>query len=341
MTTPNFDWLSSFTTAFDPASASAQATVNSLVVMGTSLFWAIATLYMGFLGLKIMLEDGPMAQLGELINAFLVIGMIFWALQMYPTMLGYMNTGFSQVAAKIAGGTGATDLVWSGFQKIMSQALLIYNTMPGLPDISVKDIFDLKNSSKLLTTWGVDLVASVLAMLCMTGSAVLFLIIYSYSLLMFMVGAVVGPILLPWYLLSPFRFAAEGWMRFMISAGMYRVVAIAIIAVLSPFLHQMQSVMSDQAAFFSAGTTADRAMLQAYHMFFSVAVLIFSIGILYMLTKVPEIVSGLLSGGGGAGLRFGGGPKWGGKDNSTPRGEKNDTSKNIESAKAEFNRKNL
>lgn len=314
MATPNFDWLSSFTTAFDPASASAQATVTSLVGMGTSLFWAIAALYMGFLGLKIMFEDGPTSQIGELLNAFLVIGMLFWALQTYPTMLGYVNTGFSQVAAQIAGGTGATDLAWAGFKKIMSQALMIFNTMPGLPDISLTDIFDLENSSRLLTTWFVDLVASVLAMLCMTVSAVLFMVIYVYALLMFMVGAVVGPIMLPWYLLSPFKFVAEGWIKFMITAGMYRVVAIAIIAILTPFLSEMQTVMAEQAAYFTTNaTTADKALLQTHHLFFSVSILVFSIGVLYMLSKVPEIVSGLLGGAGGGGfLKFGGGPKLGG-----------------------------
>lgn len=325
MTTPNFDWLSSFTTAFDPASASAQVTVTSLVGMGMSLFFAIAWLYMGFLTLKILLEDSPMSQIGELINAFLVVGMVFWALQAYPTMLGYVNTGFSQVAAQIAGGTGPTDLAWAGFRKIMSQALMIFNSMPGLPDVSLKDIFDLQNSSKLLTTWLVDLVASILAMLCMTGSAVLFMVIYTYALLMFMVGAVVGPIMLPWYLLSPFKFVAEGWIKFMITAGMYRVVAIAIIAILTPFLNEMQTVMAEQAAYFTTNaTTADKAMLQTHHLFFSVSILVFSIGVLYMLAKVPEIVSGLLGGAGGGGfLKFGGGPKLGGGQKT----EKTDTPK--------------
>lgn len=319
MTTPNFDWLSSFTTAFDPASASAQATVTSLVGMGTSLFWAIAALYMGFLGLKIMLNDGPMAQLGELIIAIIAITMVFFPLRYYPTFLGWVNMGFSQIAAQIAGGTGATDLAWAGFRKIMSQALMIFNTMPGLPDVSLKDIFDLQNSSKLLTTWLVDLVASILAMLCMTGSAVLFMVIYTYALLMFMVGAVVGPIMLPWYLLSPFKFVAEGWIKFMITAGMYRVVAIAIIAILTPFLNEMQIVMAEQAAYFTTNaTTADKAMLQTHHLFFSVSILVFSIGVLYMLAKVPEIVSGLLGGTGGGFLKFGGGPKFGGGQKTAP-----------------------
>lgn len=311
---PNLDWLSSFTTAFDPASASAQATVTSLVGMGIGLFWAIVALYWSFLSLKIMLEDSPMSQMGELLRAILMLGMIYLPLKNYPTVLGWVNMGFSQVAAQIAGGTGPTDLAWAGFRKIMSQALMIFNSMPGLPDVSLKDIFDLQNSSKLMTTWLVDLVASILAMLCMTGSAVLFMVIYTYALLMFMVGAVVGPIMLPWYLLSPFKFVAEGWIKFMVTAGMYRVVAIAIIAILTPFLSEMQTVIADQAAYFTANaTTADKAMLQTHHLFFSVSILVFSIGVLYMLAKVPEIVSGLLGGSGGGGfLKFGGGPKLGG-----------------------------
>jgi len=324
MTTPNIDWLSSFTTAFDPASASAEATVTSLVSMGTSLFFATAALYLSFLTLKIMLSDGPMEQISEVITSLLTVGMIFFPLQYYPTFLGWVNMGFSQVAAQIAGGTNTTttDLVWAGFQKIVSQAFLIFNSMPGLPDIALSDIFDLGNSSKLMTTWLFDLFISMLAMLCMTGSAVLFMVIYTYALLMFMVGAVVGPIMLPWYLLSPFKFVAEGWIKFMITAGMYRVVAISIIAILTPFLNEMQTVMAEQAAYFTANaTTADKALLQTHHLFFSVSVLVFSIGVLYMLAKVPEIVSGLMGGAGGGGfIKFGGGPKMGG-------GQKPDTPK--------------
>lgn len=327
MTTPNLDWLSSFTTAFDPASASAEATVTSLVSMGTSLFFATAALYLSFLTIKIMLSDGPMEQISEVITAIITVGIIFFPLQNYPTFLGWVNMGFSQVATQIAGvagGTSATttDLVWAGFQKIVSQAFLIFNSMPGLPDIALSDIFDLENSSKLMTTWLFDLFVSMLAMLCMTGSAVLFMVIYTYALLMFMVGAVVGPIMLPWYLLSPFKFVAEGWIKFMITAGMYRVVAISIIAILTPFLNQMQTVMAEQAAYFTTNaTTADKALLQTHHLFFSVSVLVFSIGVLYMLAKVPEIVSGLMGGAGGGGfIKFGGGPKMGG-------GQKPDTPK--------------
>lgn len=325
MNTSSFDWLASFTGAFDPSGKAAQDTIQVLTGTGYSLFLAIAFLYLSWVGIKTMFANSWLEQLGDLIPGVLTVGIIAAFLGAYPTVLGWINEGFSQIAATIAGGTGAQDLVWVGFRKIIAQAVLIFETIPGLPDVSLKDILDLGNSSKLMTTWLVDLVVSLLAMIAMGGAAVLFMVVYSYSLLMFTLGAIVGPILLPFYLLSPFKFMAEGWLKFMVAAGMYRVVAIAIIAVLSPFLAQMQTVIGEQAAYFtSATTTADKALLQTHHLFFSMSILVFSIAILYMLSKVPDIVSSLLSGNSsGTGIRFGGGPKL-----ESLRPEKKDPPKN-------------
>lgn len=306
MESPNFDFLEHFVTAFDPTSQAAQATVTVLVSTGTSLLASIVFLHFAFVGLKAALEnDNFSGFFSGIFQSILACGMLVTLLKHYPDALGWINQGFSQIAVAVAGENGATNMVWLGFRKFMGHAFLIFSSIPGLPDVSLSDILDLGNSSKLMTTWFVDLLVSLLAMLVLAGAGILYLTIYSYSLLAFMVGAILGPVLIPWWLLTPFKFVSEGWIRFMVAAGMYRIVAIAIIAVLSPFLAKMQTAIANQAAYFAENATvADKALMQVQHLYFSVTVLSLACGIIYMLFKIPEIVSALLSGSSaGTGLR--------------------------------------
>jgi hypothetical protein len=93
----------------------------------------------------------------------------------------------------------------------------------------------------------------------------------------------------------------------MIHAGLQRVVAISLIAILDPFITEMNSTIQQQAA--SITGTADKLAVATNHMLFSFGVLLLSVLIIYILSKVPEITGGLLQGGSSGGLNFGGAAK--------------------------------
>ena len=315
----NFNWLEQVLSAFDPTSAAAHATTMTLIPMGTHLFYAIGALYFALMGLRTMLESSSIQDhLGELIGAFITCGMILSALEYYEPLTGFINTGFDQVTNTLAQSTGnvpvggnAKDAVWAGFRLLGNHAINLFNGLPINFEMSLWSVIDAANGWLQLSVVLLDVLVTLVAMGVMFLAAVMFMVVYVYSLTMFMLGVIVGPILLPWQLLKPFSYLTEGWIKFLITAGMYRVVSMALIALMGPMLSQMQIQMQAQINLIkqmdvAPGTSVSAlASLPAHHLFFSFCVLILACIILYMFMKVPEIVSSLLSGGGGGGLRFG------------------------------------
>jgi type IV secretory pathway VirB6-like protein len=245
-----------------------------------------------------------LSQFGYLLNALLVLGLIAYPLQNYSLFLGTINQGFDQVTSLISGGGSATTQAFAGFQKLIAMGLVVWNSVPNNIGMSWTDLWNLKDAAELVSTRWFDTAATALALLVMALAAVLYIGIYSYALVMFMVGAIMGPIMLPWYLLSPFRYIAEGWIKFMIHAGLQRVVAISLIAILNPFITQMTSTIQQQAA--SITSTADKLAVATNHMLFSFGVFLLGLLVLYILSKVPEITGGLLQGGSSGGFNIGG-----------------------------------
>lgn len=319
------DWLA------DPS----QFVSVRMVELGNGLFWAISFLYFAYLFLKLVIESSSiMEYMGQLISSIITWGMVKFALDFYVSplpgadglgLLGVFNTGFNQVCAAMLGIDAAAigQSVYGGFEAYMKIALIIWNTFPLNLSFNIGDILQTLAS---LSQWKVliaDFAITCLTMLALVACAGMYIAIYAYAMMLFAVGMMLGPIMIPWKLLSPFSYIADGWMKFMVLAGMYKVVALAIIHIneliaigVSDTMLAKQGVTNGVINGFLSGTRplnlSDTAVVWAniesaplQHMFFSIAMLLFALLSFYMLMKVSEITSALLSGAGGGAMNFG------------------------------------
>ena len=62
-------------------------------------------------------------------------------------------------------------------------------------------------------------------------SGLVYIAMYIISMVLFYVAAALGPVMIPWVLFEPMSFLFDGWVRFVISASLYKVVGLVMIGI--------------------------------------------------------------------------------------------------------------
>jgi type IV secretory pathway VirB6-like protein len=130
------------------------------------------------------------------------------------------------------------------------------------------------------------LVAAIFVMLMMVA----FLAVSYIGLFMLGVGATVGPILIPFLVLPAMSYLFDGWMKFMITGGLIKVIAAIVIAMIGVIFAELSSLAVDLNDLSASGV----GFLTG-----AVMCMIAAVGS-NVMWQVPEFASQLISGGGGA-----------------------------------------
>jgi hypothetical protein len=152
-----------------------------------------------------------------------------------------------------------------------------------------------KNLPLILLTF----LAKGLAIVGIFVMILIFVIVVQFGSFLLNVAFCLGPILIPWYVLPAGEFLFDGWLRFTISAGLYKVVAWLMMAIVySGALPGIQNLVQQVAT--QNGTNSDAYYAANYLSMLALA-LICGIGA-FMMWQVPDIARSLVTGGGGSGL---------------------------------------
>jgi TrbL/VirB6 plasmid conjugal transfer protein len=128
----------------------------------------------------------------------------------------------------------------------------------------------------------------------------IFVIVVQFASFLLNVGFCLGPVLIPWYVLPAGEFLFDGWLRFTISAGLYKVVAWLMMAIVyNGALPGIQNLVQQVAM--QSGTNSDEYYATNYLSMLALA-LICGIGA-FMMWQVPDIAKGLVTGGGSGSVR--------------------------------------
>lgn len=129
---------------------------------------------------------------------------------------------------------------------------------------------------KLLTT-------GLLALL-----AAAYMLVVNMGAVLVGVGMTLGPILVPWFLLPTASFLFDGWLRFMITAGLMKVVGAVLMTIVNAAIVIAKGHVDTTIAHIEDVTTVDTfAMI--------VVCIITCIG-LFLMWQAPTIAAGLVSG---------------------------------------------
>lgn len=134
---------------------------------------------------------------------------------------------------------------------------------------------------------------AVIAILLMT---LIFVVVVQFGSFLLDIAFCLGPVLIPWYVLPAGEFLFDGWLKFTISAGLFKVVAWLMMAIVySGALPGIQSLVQQAAT--QSGTNSDAYYATNYLAMLALA-LVCGVGA-FMMWQVPEIARALVTGGGG------------------------------------------
>ncbi len=301
---------------------------GSLWTEGITLFWLVWILMFGWTIYKNyhQSEDlvGSLAVFGA-VSAFIWIVLMLYM----PPRAGvgtwggspvYMaqifTSGFEDYARKIAGNSGISPPGaggdWNSMQAV--GAKLFWNSMselgrfasgahlmPAKPDW-MDYIIAMARMSFRIPHLFLALVAQIVVGLAM----VVYLFVILMADVLVAIGLTLGPIMIPFYLMPVLSFLFDGWLRFMITAGFFKLVATIMLALtynlvkelegVSIAINQSASGVSVAAVAASVDTwTGDLASL-------SLALVIAVISML-MMWQVPSIAAALTQGSAGGDLK--------------------------------------
>jgi hypothetical protein len=142
--------------------------------------------------------------------------------------------------------------------------------------------------------------AKALAIIAITLMTLIFVVVVQFGSFLLDIAFCLGPVLIPWYVLPAGEFLFDGWLCFTISAGLFKVVAWLMMAIVySGVLPGIQGLVQQTAT--QSGANSDAYYATNYLAMLALA-LVCGVGA-FMMWQVPDIAKSLVSGGAGGGLR--------------------------------------
>ncbi len=263
---------------------------EGLVPLGTKLWFWLSVISICWYGIKVILESGVIVDvLGEFMRTFFMVAIAWGMLQdgWYVLILKDFIGGFADEATTIIssqlglGGSVAESLV-NGMSRLIGFASEagngIYDQI-GHPD----GVWDF-----LLAYWSnnITLMFLIAAMIVIFLAACVYFAIGIVSIILTSLALGLAPLFIPFLVWDYTRKWLDGFITFVISANLYKVVGTLMIGVTSIILDHMLSVINTTASNGEYGPQTLAAIFTAG----------FSSVILYLMWHVPSIVHGIMNG---------------------------------------------
>jgi type IV secretory pathway VirB6-like protein len=280
---------------------------------GITLFWLVWTLMLGWTIYKNyhLSEDlvGALSLFGASSMFVFLVMMLYmppragvgtWAGS--PVYMAQIFTGgFEDYAKRIAANSGiagmganwnsmqavGAKLFWNSIRELLEYAAGLH-MLPEKPDM-LDYLKALAIGLPRFLHVGLALIASIFVGLAM----VVYVFVVLMADVLVAIGLTLGPIMIPFYLMPVLSFLFDGWLRFMITAGFYKLVATVMLALTYNLVKELA---------FTSKALAPGGVWWGDLMSLSLAVVIAVITLLLMW-QVPSIASALTQGSAGGDMK--------------------------------------
>ncbi|CAG0960191.1 hypothetical protein MTYP_00686 [Methylophilaceae bacterium] len=259
---------------------------------GHDLFLALGALAFAWMGIRLILEAGELTSImGGLIRTILLAGIVYWL----------VSAGYSIVF--VDGIAGSLDQI--------ANTLLPGGSMSGTLSESLSAFYRAGTATMELTndfaageSWNpLNIMGKIYSSLAQVGALFLsglllllaggvFFIVAMASQFMVTIAIILGPVFIPWLLLPAATFVFDGWLRFLISAALWKVLAAIIVGITSGVF---QSLASKAEAAAKAGSSANYGEVMLASFVAGLTALLAA----YLLLQIPSIAAALAGGGTG------------------------------------------
>ncbi len=271
---------------------------------GSSLLAVLTGVVLSWNGIKIAMEMSSINEtIGKFVNLILIVSITFLLFDNYDEYFspdGILISGFDVLASTFGMGSfeyTIKNVVGNFFTmagKIVGITDTVASTDGGIPASTPENGGFWDSMTNIGPIIG-GLVDFLPAIILRAGAAIVTILagaIFAIQMLMsqiaIVIGAIIGPIMIPWMLIPATSFLFDGWLKFMITAGMWKVVGAIIISIVTPALNST----AEKIANMDIGKTAfgEQTLL-------AMGCLILAIVFAVMMSKIQELASALVSGG--------------------------------------------
>ncbi len=276
------------------------------------LFYLFTELAIVLVGLFVLLSGGANEGLIRVfIRGILLWGAAAWMLHDYASLTRAFNGGFDVLANVVLGAPVVWPAHWSetllgaathsflGAVGKLWQALPIFhvnqelrNSLDGIgPDlIMLLDAF--------VASFLMGLVVAILVVAYIAFAGVFFM-----GVALTAIGVAVGPLFIPCLLLPYLAELFHGWFRFLLTAGLYKVVAAVVLILASILLASSIAEVNALAQALATGISQHSSLWSSAEIFVYVFyLLIVASFVLLLLRQIPSIVNHLITGRGTSGV---------------------------------------
>jgi hypothetical protein len=248
---------------------------------GERITLALATAYFAYVGITNVLSGRSASEtLAEGVMLIITVGMTLWVVTS-PELFTAVYNGFEYLAALVLNAVPGVSVSSSenGLQQGLSALVTVSANM--FMETDASGALGASNESSGVVVWIFKIVISFLMLLI----TLFYVAAYTASQVMFVIGAILTPIMVPFYVVPALSFLAESWFKFIVVAGFQKLVGTMILAITLG--------LATKATEISNSFRADESMLQ-FGLFAVLAVVTGIMGFL-MMSSMP-IGSALVAG---------------------------------------------
>lgn len=268
---------------------------GTLSASGKELEWALFSVMFVWTGLTGMMKGETLGEVfAQIIMHTLMLGIVMMCLnpssqnalvRTFSTIASQFNSDGANLVAGFKGFFTAISSLWTdgGTSSSSSTAQGSGGWFSSLFH-TIGD-FDLGSMLAALAI----VIMKVITTVVIAGASAIWAANYILSQAKLFIGMAVAPVMVPWLLMPYTTFLFDGWLKFMIGAGMMQVVGAIMIKITNILVTTMMTI--------AAGSTATNIILY-------VVLVVLAFIISYLMSEINGIAMGLLQGGSRVGFGF-------------------------------------
>ncbi len=204
---------------------------TSTVAMGDGLMGYFLGILIVWKGIEFALVDRDKGEvMFEFIKIIILWGMVKWILTSYPWWIESLYSGFKVIQSTIAVNFGQVSSYTNSSEGLLAKiakiiAMLTHMDGVGLAKIELGFSYALAIVNLMLASF----ILSLLTIIFQSVAMIMIAIANIYII----IGVLMGPVMIPFLLFPYLSWIADGWIRYMITAGMIFVVINLILAMAS------------------------------------------------------------------------------------------------------------
>jgi type IV secretory pathway VirB6-like protein len=290
MQAPAPDLIDGLSTAFIEGGRALQLRIQPLA---QNLMGGLLMLQMSWFGIQALLESLVGDHLGDvlarLLRLILLFGLVSWLLVAYDDVFyTAIYGGCTALIQALAGDQGESQSFATVWQVFIDLIMVGWHTMVDMPSHFLSG-----GNPGIWSFWSTLLIlgTNLLLLIAILGTFVVCLVFVATVHVM---GAALaglalslGPFFIPWLLWNPTRNLFESWLRFLLTACFYRVIAVTLMILAKPIFTSMQNMLT-------AGTDLAQSTNPLDTLMSMVGLLIVSSITAGMMVRVPQLASAMI-----------------------------------------------